>query len=278
MDAKDYPRYLKKIFYKYTNQKLNLKNPKNFNEKIQWLKLNDTTNLKTVLTDKVLVRDFVKEKISEKYLKPVLWIGNNFDDIPFDELPERFIIKANNGCKWHFKILNKTEFLENRRLFDIVKRRFDGWMYQTFFVFCGFELQYKNIVPKILIEPLMVTELSKKPVEYEIYCFNGKPKIFQKIIYSDIRYCSVYDENYNQIDLKFRDIYEAVQEPPSENLKLAVELSQKLCLDFKLVRCDWFEYLGDLYFEEMTFTPFSGFYKFEKEEWNLRLGNMLSLK
>ena len=109
----EYPKYLKKMFYNITGKKLNLRHPKTFNEKIQWIKLYDSTPLKTQLTDKVLVRDWVKDKIGDEYLKPVLWIGNNFNDIPFEELPEKFIIKANHGCKWHYIIKNKNDFVNN---------------------------------------------------------------------------------------------------------------------------------------------------------------------
>ena len=181
LDEKDYPKYLKKIYKKITKENLNLKNPKSFNEKIQWLKLYDSTLLKTQLTDKVLVRDWIKKKIGDEYLKPVLWIGKNFDDIPFDELPNRFIIKANNGCKWQFIIKNKDVFLEKKILKEIVRSRFNGWMVQSFFPFAGFELQYKNIEPQILIEPLLRDEVNEKDYEIEIYCFNGSPKILQKI-------------------------------------------------------------------------------------------------
>lgn len=278
LNSRQYPKYLKKIYKYMLNEELNLKNPKKFNEKIQWLKLYDNLPIKTQLTDKVLVRDWVKKIIGEKYLKPVLWIGDTFDEIPFDKLPDRFIIKANNGCKWHYKIKNKTDFLSNARLFGIVKSRFDGWMMQSFFPYAGFELQYKDIIPKILIEPLLVIDGEEKPTEYEIYCFNGNPKIFQKVLYLQPRQVCVYDENYNQLDLKFLPDYQIIQEEPGENLKLASLLSEKLCKEFKLVRVDWMEYKGGLFFSEMTFTPFSGFFRFNDNRWNERLGSMLNLK
>ncbi len=278
LDEKDYPKYLEKGFYRQTGEELDLKNPKTFNQKIQWLKLYDSTPLKTRLTDKVLVRDWIKERIGGDYLKPVLWIGKTFDEIPFGELPDSFVIKCNNGCKWHFIIKNKKAFLEKERLYEIVKIRIENWLQQIFSFWAGFEMHYKNIIPQIIIEPLMLDNINEKPTEIEIYCFNGEPKIFQKIKYQEPWEVSIYDENYNNIDLRFMDIYRLVKEDADDNIKKAVSLSKELCGEFKLVRVDWLLYRNKLYFNEMTFTPFSGNYEFPDKSWNIKLGNMLNLK
>ena len=92
-----YPEALKNWFKNETGKKLNLDNPQTFNEKIQWMKLYDSTRLKTKLADKYLVRDWVKEKVGEEYLVPLLGIWNNFNDIDFDKLPNQFVLKANHG-------------------------------------------------------------------------------------------------------------------------------------------------------------------------------------
>ena len=110
LDEKDYPYYLSQAYLVKTGQKLNLRHPKTLNEKIQWLKIYDNKPIKTTLTDKILVRDWVKEKIGEEYLKPVLWIGDKFDDIPFDIMPDSFIVKCNHGCKWQFTVKNRQDF------------------------------------------------------------------------------------------------------------------------------------------------------------------------
>lgn len=278
LDESEYPKYLKRMFKMNTGENLNLKNPKTFNEKIQWLKLYDATPLKTQLTDKVLVRDWIKEKIGEEYLKPVLQICDNFGQIDFDRLPERFIIKANHGSKWHYKIRDKKELLDNKNLFSYMKNRFNSWLDVSFFPWAGFEMQYKGIIPKVIIEPLLVSEENPFPIEYEIYCFNGEPKIFQKIKYQNtVKYC-VYGEDYNIDDICFNGSYIREVEPVDDSLKKAVELSKILSNGFKFVRVDWLLYENKIYFNEMTFTPFSGFYAFPKAEWNLRLGKMLNLK
>lgn len=277
LSEKEYPKYLKAIYKHATGKVLNLKNPKKFSEKIQWLKLHDSTPIKSQLTDKVLVRDWVKDRIGEEYLKPLLQVAKTYDDIDFEKLPEKFIMKANHGCKWHYKIKNKENFLNTEALQKIVKRQFDGWMEQCFGFFGGFEMQYKNIDPQIIIEELLVFEKDEFPIEIEVYCFNGEPKITQKIKYSEVREASVFDENLELMDFKFGENYVALNEVADEQIKKAVELSKILAKEFKLVRVDWLLKDNKIYFNEMTFTPFSGFYLLD-DEWDLKFGSFLNLK
>ncbi len=276
LSESEYPKYLKKMFKAMTGKELNLKHPKTFNEKIQWIKLYDNKQQKSELTDKVKVREWVREKIGEKYLKPVLWVGDKFDDIPFNTLPYSFIIKANHGCKWQYKIKDKEEFIKEEALFNYIKERFDGWMSQTFFPWAGFEMQYKGIEPKIIIEPILIDEDKQYPIEYEIYCFNERPKIYQKIEYSMPPKCSVYNEDYSESELRLNPEYIKENEPAGERLKEAVELSKELAAGFKLVRVDWLLYRNQIYFNEMTFTPFSGFFAID-DKTNLKIGKMLKL-
>ena len=276
LNEKEYPKYLKRMFKAMTGKELNLKHPKTFNEKIQWIKLYDSSQLKSDLTDKVKVRNWIKEKIGEKYLKPVLWIGEKYDDISFDTLPSSFIIKANHGSKWQYKIHNKEEFLKEKVLYNFIKNRFDGWMNQSFYPWAGFEMQYKGIEPKILIEPILIEEDKNYPIEYEIYCFNGVPRIYQEIEYTTPPKCSVFNEDYTESEITLNNGYIKVNERPKEIMKEAVKLSKILCQEFKLVRVDWLIYKERIYFNEMTFTPFSGFFRID-DKTNLKLGKMLKL-
>ena len=118
----------------------------------------------------------------------------------------------------------------------------------------------------------------KSSIEYEIYCFNGEPQIYQKVIYGNPIESTVYEKDFSFSDLAFNPTYKKLNEPVDDLLKLAVDLSRILSTEFKLVRVDWLCYNNKLYFNEMTFTPFSGFYKFSDESQNLRLGKMLDLK
>lgn len=278
LDEKEYPKYLKKIFKTMTGESLNLKHPKTFNEKIQWLKLYDSSPLKTQLTDKVLVRDYVKEKIGEEYLKPICQICDSFDEIDFDKLPQAFIIKCNHGCKWHYKIKDKKRFLENKHVFSYVRDKFNFWMTQQFHLWGWFELQYKGIKPKIIVEDF-IGNLSEPLIEYEVYCFNGIPKISRRVKFGTPGSCNtLYDENF---EIMNEQLYMAVINEkilPEPELKKAVELSKILAKGFKFVRVDWIANNSKLYFNEMTFSPMSGFFNFSDFDFNLKLGSMLKIK
>ncbi len=280
LPEKQYPDYLKHLFFNMVGYRLNLKNPKTFNEKIQYLKLYDSTSLKTQLTDKFLVRDYVKNCIGENYLKPIFNVYDSYDEINFDNLPNRFVIKCNHGCKWQFIIKDKNSFLNNTNLKYLLKKQFAGWMNQSYCFWSGLELQYKDISPKIIIEQLLRDNDNKLPMEIEIYCFNGEPKIIQKIKYYAPPIVSTYDDKFNNLNFKFKEHYVLEHEPVDNIIINATSLSKKLAKNFKLVRVDWLVYNNQLYFNEMTFTPFSGFIDFpiEYKDWNLKLGKMLNLK
>ena len=274
----EYPWYLKKLYKVMTGENLNLNHPKTLNEKIQWLKLFDKQQQKSELTDKVKVRNWVRDKIGEQYLKPALWIGNKFDEIPFETLPVSFIIKCNHGCKWNVKIKNKEKFLAHENLYKYIKMRFDNWLQQSFFGWSAFEIQYKDIEPKIIIEPLLYSEGEKAPIDLEIYCFNGKPVFFRQIRYTNPPFGTVYDENFNNINIFAEPNMVYTDAEPNNNLKSAVELSKVLSNGFKLVRVDWISFNNNLYFNEMTFTPQSGFFMFNNKKFYKMLSKRLKIK
>lgn len=247
LDEKDYSKYLAEAYYGKTGEKLNLKHPKTINEKVQWLKIYDNSQLKSDLTDKVKVRDHVREKIGEEYLKPALWIGESFDKIPFESLPTSFIIKANHGCKWHIIVKNKDAFLANKQLYAYAKVKFENWLKQTFFGYSDFEVQYINIKPQIIIEPLMRKDLNAPNQEFWVWCVDS-------VAYAD-------DEN-------------------KPFCKEAMALSAKLAKDFKFVRVDWMIHNNQLYFCEMTFTPFSGYFceQFRQDDFYKMLAKKINIK
>ena len=273
IEEKDYPKYLKKIFKYQTGQDLNLKNPKTYNEKIQWLKLYDDSVLRTKLTDKILVRDYITEKIGSKYLKPILWKGNNFDDIPFDSLPDRFFIKTNHGCKWHCYIKDKNKLLNDSQLFKYMRIRFNSWLQQSFFGWSAFELQYKKIVPQIYIEPVLFDESSLCPIDIEVYCFNSKPKLFRFLKYAEANSETLYDNDFKLLS-KFDNI-----RPADDETKIKLHnLSSILSQEFKFVRVDWIVFNETLYFNELTFTPGSGLVNFPDKSVEKYLNSCLKIK
>lgn len=272
MDEKDLPELLKKWYKKRTGRKLNLENPKTFNEKIQWLKLNDNSPLKTKLADKYLVREWIKENLGEEYLIPLLGVYDSFDEIDFDKLPDKFVLKANHGCAWNIIVKDKQKFDKKK-----AKKKFDKWMKRNYALKAGFEMQYKDIPPKIVAEAF-IQDSKGELNDYKVLCFNGEPKFIwiDQGRFSN-RTENIYDTKWNL--QPFLLTYENSKEevPPPKNLETMIEFARKLSKDFALVRVDFYNVDGKIYFGEMTFTSASGVDVFKPAEYDLKLGEMLEL-
>ena len=282
LDEKEYPRYLAKLFKLNTGENLPLKYDfklknwvidknkcKTFNQKIQWIKLYGVTNLMRDCTDKIQVRYYVKEKIGEEYLKPVLQICDKFDEIDFEKLPNGFVMKQ-------YIIKDKENFLNNKKLFSAVRQQMTGWLEQNFCWWGGFEMQYKGIEPKIIIEQFLGNK-KENAQEIEAFCFNGKPKLIKKV-HNDIpNKISMYDDNLNNIDFKFLDKEFLVKAKGNDLINQSFVFSEQLVKDFDFVRVDWMICNNKIYFNELTFTPNSGLIKFDKK-WNKKLGSWLNLE
>ena len=272
MDEKDLPELLKKWYKKRTGRELNLENPKSFNEKIQWLKLYDNSPLKTKLADKYLVREWIKENLGEEYLIPLLGVYDSFDEIDFDKLPDKFVLKANHGCAWNIIVKDKQKFDKNK-----AKKKFDKWMKRNYALKAGFEMQYKDIPPKIVAEAF-IQDSKGELNDYKVLSFNGEPKFIwiDQGRFSN-RTENIYDTEWNL--QPFLLTYENSKEevPPPKNLETMIEFARKLSKDFALVRVDFYNVDGKIYFGEMTFTSASGVDVFKPAEYDLKLGEMLEL-
>jgi len=267
-------------WYQFTTGKvLNLNNPKTFDEKIQWMKLYDSTPLKTKLADKYLVREYVAENIGEAYLVPILGIYNQFDEIDFDTLPNQFVLKANHGSGWNIVVRDKAEFdLGN------AKKMFDRWMKTNFAYKAGLELHYKDIPPKIVVEKYLENN-GGNLFDYKVYCFGGKATYIQYIggRATDTTHEGWFDTEWNLMPFRGGNYprYDTDIPKPS-NLKELLSLSEKLASPFSYVRVDFYVLNdGTFKFGEMTFTPASGIHKWvsddgmTSEEVDLMLGSLI---
>jgi len=264
---------LKAQYYLTTGKDLNLDNPESFNEKIQWLKLHDSTPLKTKLADKYLARDWIKEKIGEIYLVPLLGVWDDFDQIDFSLLPDKFVLKCNHGSGWNLIVKDKSKVDLNKARSD-----FKYWMKLNFAFIHGCELHYKDIQPKIIAEKFL--ESDHGMIDYRFYCFSGNPTQVWVDIHSGTPYHlrSIYDMNWNRIPMKctWPNGGSLLDKQPStfeEMKKLAAVLSS----EFAFVRVDFFEVNKQIFMGEMTFTPMSGMGSFDPPEWDKKLGDLLTL-
>lgn len=271
-DEKDLPKLLKRWYKKRTGKELNLENPQTFNEKIQWLKLYDNSALKTQLADKYRVREWIKENLGEEYLIPLIGVYDSFDEIDFDKFPDKFVLKANHGCAWNIIVKDKSKFDKKK-----AKKKFDKWMQRNYSLKAGFEMQYKDIQPKIVAEAF-IQDSNGELNDYKVLCFNGEPKF---IWIDQGRYTkrteNIYDTNWNLQPFLLTYDNSKEEVPPPKNLDKMIEFARNLSRDFALVRVDFYNVDGKIYFGEMTFTSASGVDVFKPAEYDLKLGQMLKL-
>lgn len=277
LDEKEYPRYLKQWYFEHSGRELDLDHPRRLTEKIQWLKLYDSTAAKTRLADKYLVRDWVAEKIGEEYLIPLYGAWDSVDEINFDSLPDSFVLKCNHGCAMN-------AIIKDKKAVDIgtLKKKVDRWM-KTDFAFTAesFELHYHDIPRKIIAEKYMKDENTEDLQDYKFFCFHGKP-VFCQVIgnRSTQETIDFFDMEWNHmpfVGLNPLGVNSKETIPMPVNFDLFKKSAEILSEDFTFVRVDFYEINGKMYFGEMTFTPGSGSGGFRPDQVDFELGELLNL-
>lgn len=274
MSPLDYPKEIQRKYEDALGKKLNLDNPKSFNEKIQWLKLYSNSKEKTKLADKYLVRKYVEEKIGKEYLIPLIGVYDGVDQIDFDSLPNSFVMKTNHGCSWNIIVKNK-----NMIDLESVRNNLDYWL-NINFATLGLELQYSEIKPKIIIEQYLENN-NNNLSDYKVFCFGGKPYSIQYIQdkYND-KTITLFDLDWNVLpyttNSRVPKLNKKVKKP--KNLKLMLSLAEKLSKGFEMVRVDFYTLNnGDIKFGEMTFTPGNGMYFWSPKKTDLEYGRLIKL-
>ena len=269
--------YLKVYYRLCIGKKLDLKHPKTFTEKLQWLKLHNTSELCTQLVDKYRVREFVKEKIGEQYLIPLLGVWEHFDDIDFDSLPNEFVLKTNHGSGGVITCKDKSKLDK-----EAAKQQLEESLRKNYF-WASREYPYRNVPPRIIAEKFMKGEDGNAPVDYKFFCFDGQPKVlfFASERYNDQNLPPKFD--YYDMQLNHLPVRSKGHENSANQLKLYPEfeemkrVSSILSDGFPHVRVDLYLVNGQIYFGEMTFHHDGGLVPFIPEEWDLRFGEMIKL-
>lgn len=259
----DYLRGYKRI--------LNLKNPKTFGEKIQWIKIYGGLEDYSQLVDKYSVRNIIKSKIGEKYLAKLYGVYYNADDIDFEKLPNRFVLKCTHGCGYNLICKDKTmlSIEETRAILH-------KWMNEEFYKNAK-EIQYKNVTPTIICEEYLEDNQGKL-LDYKYFCFNGKPEFIEVVSDrgNDTR-ADFYTTNWEKINLrtKFKNSNSNIESP--KGLELMTELAEELSRDYPFVRVDFYNVDGRIIFGELTFTPGGGVSKFRPIEKDIEIASKIDL-
>lgn len=264
---------IKNSFKKHMGYKLDLDNPKTLNEKINWLKLYNRKSIHTVVADKFKVRPYVKEKVGEKYLIPLLYHTSNPNDISPENLPDSpFIIKTNHDSSGGLIVRDKAKVDWKQ-----AKKRFRRLLRENHY-YTTIEWQYKNIEPRIVVEKLLTYEDGSIPEDYKFHCFNGKLAFIMIDFdrFGAIRTRNLYDSNWNLIKCNWGRPYGKELKKP-DNLEEMIEVAEKLAKDFTYVRVDLYLVKNSIYFGELTFYHASGLQAFYQKECDENLGKMLDI-
>lgn len=256
-----------------TGKKLDLTHPRSFNEKLQWIKLYDRNPIYTVFADKYAVREFVREKVGEQYLIPLLGHWNHVEDIDFENLPNQFVLKCNHDS-------GGVVICRDRSAFDAeeAKKKLKTHLAQNHY-YLSREWAYKNIEKCIICEKYLIDEESNDLRDYKIFCFNGVPKLIQV----DFDRFTDHKRNLYTTDWEFLDVTIKCPNDPNkiipkpEKLSEMLDVAAKLSEGYPELRVDLYLVNGKIYFGELTVYHGGGIEKFTPDSFGDTLGDQIDL-
>lgn len=266
--------FLKRMYKINMGKELNLTDPISYTEKLQWLKLYDHRPEYTTMVDKYEVKKYVADRIGKQYVIPLLGVWDSADEIDFDVLPDRFVLKTTHDsgalviCKDKSKLDVKAA---KKRLNHFLGRRYYD---------CNREWPYKNVKPRIIAEQYMEDSTHKELRDYKFFTFGGVPKVLyiaQGRGRGEPTVADFFDMNFNHLPFTIdHDMADVPPEKPAcfeEMKRLAAILSEGT----PQLRVDFYEVDGRVYFGEMTFFHCSGMEAFHPEEWDKTFGDWVVL-
>ncbi|WP_270525504.1 ATP-grasp fold amidoligase family protein [Longibaculum muris] len=265
--------YLKLFYHAHLGKKLNLESPVTFNEKLQWLKLYDRKKEYGIMSDKYLVREYIKKAIGEEYLIPLFGVWDDANKIDFDKLPEQFVLKCNHDSGSVFICTDKKNFNKEK----VVKKLNKALKRQYFWT--SREWNYKIIEPKVIAEKYMIDNSGEDLKDYKFYCFNGLPKF---IAVHSGRFTN-HIRNFYTLDWEFIPVQGGCPNNPLADierpaqLEKMIELAKKLSENLYHVRVDFYISNNQVYFGELTFHSAGGAAKYEPFSYDELWGSYMKL-
>lgn len=267
--------FLKLRYYSVFANKLNLKKPITFSEKLQWLKLYDRKPEYTSMVDKYEAKIYVAERLGKDYIIPTLGVWDNFDEIDFAMLPEQFVLKCTHDSGGLIICKNKGKLDK-----EAAKIKIKSSLSNNYYFNCR-EWPYKDVKPRIIAEKFMIDEGKKSLTDYKFYCFNGEPKML---------YVSEGLENHETAKISFLTCewefapfsrsdyvqFDVLPQKPVHYNKM-LDIARVLSKGLPFLRVDLYEINEQIYFSELTFSPCGGFMVFDPVEWDIEIGKWISL-
>ena len=273
LNDKDYLKCRYKLTF---NKDLDLDNPKSFNEKLQWLKINNRRSIYQTMVDKYYVKEYVANIIGKEHIIKTVGIYEKFNDINFDKLPNSFVIKCTHDS-------NSTIVVRDKKNIDLkhIKKRINKALKSNHY-YLSREWPYKSLKPHIIIEEYMYNKnINEKLIDYKFFCFNGNPTfiyVSEGLENHSTAKIDFFDINFKKASFRrsdFDSFDRSINKPKS--FKRMIEIAKTLSKDIPFVRVDLYEIKNKVYFSELTFFPGGGFIRFEPEEWDKKIGDMLDI-
>jgi hypothetical protein len=252
----------------------NLRRPRTFNEMILRRCLHPAEQW-TELTDKLSVREYVRRKIGEAHLIPLLAVPDTFDREVFDALPEAFVMKATHGCGFVEVVNDKS-----KASYETLAELATTWL-ATDFYRASRERHYRRIEPRLFVEARLSDGSGRVPADIKLHifkCGRTTPRVFTMVVsdrFGDVR-CDVYDDEWNWLEMKVGDYRRSdVPRPAPPNWEEVVRIGRLLASDFDYVRVDLYSTEKEIYFGELTFTPGAGVLPFYPDRFDYEWGRLM---
>ena len=267
--------YLKLLYLFELHKWPNLKHPKTFNEKLQWLKLYDRRSEYTMMVDKYAVKEYVANLIGREHIIPTLGVWDSFDDIDFSQLPDQFVLKTTHGGGGMAVVIckNKSEF-NKRKAKRILERSLRNDIYMNFR-----EWPYKNVPKRIIAEKYMSINGGGELIDYKLHNFNGIPKIIlvcRGRFGNGVMAETFFSDQWERLNMT-RPYHPNPNCTKPENLQELLKFAKILSKGIPFVRTDFYIINGKVYFGELTFYPASGLSPFNPKKCDEELGNWLRI-
>ena len=267
-------KFVKRDYRNRMGKPLNLETPETYTEKLQWLKVYDHRPEYTVMVDKHLVKEYVAQRIGSQYVIPELGVWDSVEEIDFDGLPERFVLKTTHDS-------GGIVICRDKQTFDLdgAKRHLNHFLHRSYYELTR-EWPYKNVKPRIIAEAYMEDSRQGELRDYKFFTFGGKPKVLyiaQGRGKGDPTVADFFDMEFNHLD--FTIDHDMAPTPPDKpkNFELMKEFAAKLSEGTPQLRVDFYEVDGNVYFGEMTFFHCGGLEAFHPEKWDRIFGDWITL-
>lgn len=282
MPLNEQANLLKQVWREKMGYELDLEHPRTFNEKIQWYKLYYNHPDMSRCVDKVTFKDYIAEKLGDGYTTKLLRVWNSPDEVCFDGLPDRFVVKSNCQCEGRYIELIQDKSQHN--MTALKQEIKDYWFNPLNLLINGFCNAYHKVEPKVFVEEY-VEQMNETPDDCKIFCFHGVPKFcciikerFQNGDVNLITYpLGYYTTAWNLIDVAHDDHPIYWDAPRPKGLDKMLEISQILSADFPFVRVDFFPTDRKLYLSELTFYPSGGLAKYTPAQFSDDVGKLFEI-